>query len=244
MEEFIQRKRNPGHEFAIHELWCSLVYVFQICASLLLFMEEEDAFWMMGAIIEDLLPASYYSSTLIGVQVSAMKTPADVTKPVHHDTCSKCVLLLRTSACQSIAECRWCEFETVFETCWWGATDLAVSLGLQKLRFMCIHLIVELPSSAWQMLKKIMLRQKIKRLSVFVSGWPASSASVDCDVSSRSGQHFERTRYRWALPLCFGMWSYEPTTIYKSAFSFPMDMSLQKKKKKRKRNPAWSWKSF
>lgn len=42
----------------------------QIAASLLLFMEEEDAFWMMCAIIEDLLPASYYSSTLIGVQVS------------------------------------------------------------------------------------------------------------------------------------------------------------------------------
>ncbi|XP_064629601.1 small G protein signaling modulator 3-like isoform X2 [Lineus longissimus] len=39
-----------------------------IAASLLLFMEEEDAFWMMCAIIEDLLPASYYSSTLIGVQ--------------------------------------------------------------------------------------------------------------------------------------------------------------------------------
>lgn len=35
-------------------------------------MEEEDAFWMMGAIIEDLLPASYYSSTLIGVQVGVL----------------------------------------------------------------------------------------------------------------------------------------------------------------------------
>uniref|UniRef100_A0A0B7AAI0 Small G protein signaling modulator 3 n=1 Tax=Arion vulgaris TaxID=1028688 RepID=A0A0B7AAI0_9EUPU len=39
-----------------------------IAASLLLFMEEEDTFWMMCAIIEDLLPASYYSSTLIGIQ--------------------------------------------------------------------------------------------------------------------------------------------------------------------------------
>ncbi|XP_074647202.1 small G protein signaling modulator 3 homolog isoform X2 [Tubulanus polymorphus] len=39
-----------------------------IAASLLLFMEEEEAFWMMCSIIEDLLPASYYSSTLIGVQ--------------------------------------------------------------------------------------------------------------------------------------------------------------------------------
>lgn len=39
-----------------------------IVASLLLLMEEENAFWLMTAIIEDLLPASYYSSTLIGVQ--------------------------------------------------------------------------------------------------------------------------------------------------------------------------------
>jgi hypothetical protein len=39
-----------------------------IAASLLLFMEEEDAFWIMCAIIEDLVPASYYSSTLLGVQ--------------------------------------------------------------------------------------------------------------------------------------------------------------------------------
>lgn len=37
-----------------------------IVASLLLFMEEENVFWMMTSIIEDLLPASYYSSTLIG----------------------------------------------------------------------------------------------------------------------------------------------------------------------------------
>ncbi|KAL4239332.1 Small G protein signaling modulator 3 [Mactra antiquata] len=39
-----------------------------IAASLLLFVEEEDTFWMMCAIIEDLLPASYYSSTLLGIQ--------------------------------------------------------------------------------------------------------------------------------------------------------------------------------
>lgn len=37
-------------------------------ASLLLFLEEEDAFWMMCAIIEDLVPASYFSTTLMGVQ--------------------------------------------------------------------------------------------------------------------------------------------------------------------------------
>ncbi|XP_033630050.1 small G protein signaling modulator 3 homolog isoform X3 [Asterias rubens] len=39
-----------------------------IASSLMLFMEEEDAFWMMCTIIEELVPASYYSSTLLGVQ--------------------------------------------------------------------------------------------------------------------------------------------------------------------------------
>ncbi|XP_037039630.1 small G protein signaling modulator 3 homolog [Bradysia coprophila] len=39
-----------------------------IAASLLLYLEEEDAFWMMATIVEDLLPASYYSSTLLGIQ--------------------------------------------------------------------------------------------------------------------------------------------------------------------------------
>jgi len=37
-----------------------------IVACLLLLLEEEDAFWIMVTIVEDLLPASYYSSTLIG----------------------------------------------------------------------------------------------------------------------------------------------------------------------------------
>lgn len=40
-----------------------------ICATLLLLFEEEDAFWMMCSIIEDLLPGQYYSSSLFGVQV-------------------------------------------------------------------------------------------------------------------------------------------------------------------------------
>ncbi|XP_044796769.1 small G protein signaling modulator 3 isoform X7 [Bubalus bubalis] len=39
-----------------------------VAACLLLFLEEDDAFWMMCAIIEDLLPASYFSTTLLGVQ--------------------------------------------------------------------------------------------------------------------------------------------------------------------------------
>ncbi|KAK4303770.1 hypothetical protein Pmani_024242 [Petrolisthes manimaculis] len=39
-----------------------------VVASLLLFLEEEEAFWLMCTVVEDLLPASYYSSTLLGVQ--------------------------------------------------------------------------------------------------------------------------------------------------------------------------------
>lgn len=39
-----------------------------IVASLLLLLEEEDCFWMTATIVEDLLPASYYSSTLLGIQ--------------------------------------------------------------------------------------------------------------------------------------------------------------------------------
>ncbi|XP_075429843.1 small G protein signaling modulator 3 isoform X2 [Ascaphus truei] len=39
-----------------------------VAACLLLFLEEEDAFWMMCAIVEDLVPASYFSTTLLGVQ--------------------------------------------------------------------------------------------------------------------------------------------------------------------------------
>ncbi|KAL3289699.1 hypothetical protein HHI36_023099 [Cryptolaemus montrouzieri] len=39
-----------------------------IAANLLLLLEEEDVFWVMVTIVEDLLPASYYSSTLLGVQ--------------------------------------------------------------------------------------------------------------------------------------------------------------------------------
>ncbi|KAI5623043.1 small G protein signaling modulator 3, partial [Silurus asotus] len=39
-----------------------------VVSCLLLFLEEEDAMWMMCALIEDLLPPSYFSSTLLGVQ--------------------------------------------------------------------------------------------------------------------------------------------------------------------------------
>lgn len=37
-----------------------------IAAVFLLLLEEEDAFWLLSAIVEDLLPASYYTPSLIG----------------------------------------------------------------------------------------------------------------------------------------------------------------------------------
>ncbi|XP_078713209.1 small G protein signaling modulator 3 isoform X2 [Lampetra fluviatilis] len=39
-----------------------------IAACLLLLLEEEDAFWSMAALVEELLPAAYFSTTLLGVQ--------------------------------------------------------------------------------------------------------------------------------------------------------------------------------
>ncbi|KAK6033171.1 RUN domain protein [Ostertagia ostertagi] len=50
-----------------------------IVAMLLLFCSEETTFWMMTALIEDILPPNYYSQTLLGVQViiSIMKMKED-----------------------------------------------------------------------------------------------------------------------------------------------------------------------
>ncbi|XP_056653371.1 small G protein signaling modulator 3 isoform X2 [Monodelphis domestica] len=39
-----------------------------VAACLLLFLEEDDAFWMMCAIVEDLVPAAYFGAALTGVQ--------------------------------------------------------------------------------------------------------------------------------------------------------------------------------
>ena len=39
-----------------------------IAATLLLFCSEDDVFWMMAAVMEDLLPSSYFSSNLWGAQ--------------------------------------------------------------------------------------------------------------------------------------------------------------------------------
>ena len=41
-----------------------------IVAIFLLLMEEEDAFWMMTAVIEEILPPSYYSPRYIDICLS------------------------------------------------------------------------------------------------------------------------------------------------------------------------------
>ena len=50
-----------------------------IAGTLLLFCKEEDVFWMMIAIIEDLLPASYFSSNLWGAQADQLVLQSLVT---------------------------------------------------------------------------------------------------------------------------------------------------------------------
>lgn len=57
--------------FLFNSLVVSLLFFFpilQVVSCLLLFLEEEDVLWMMCALIEDLLPPAYFSSTLLGVQ--------------------------------------------------------------------------------------------------------------------------------------------------------------------------------
>lgn len=40
-----------------------------VAGMLLLFVPEEEAFWMVTTVINELLPANYYSSSLHGVKV-------------------------------------------------------------------------------------------------------------------------------------------------------------------------------
>ncbi|XP_021957950.1 small G protein signaling modulator 3 isoform X2 [Folsomia candida] len=43
-----------------------------VVAHLLLFLEEEDCFWLMSTVIEDILPASYFTSDFLGIRVDAL----------------------------------------------------------------------------------------------------------------------------------------------------------------------------
>ena len=44
-----------------------------IAATFLLVMEEEETFWMMASVVEELLPASYFSPSLVGVQADQVR---------------------------------------------------------------------------------------------------------------------------------------------------------------------------
>jgi hypothetical protein len=43
-----------------------------ILAHMLLFLEEEDCFWLMCTIIEDILPASYFASDFLGIRIDTL----------------------------------------------------------------------------------------------------------------------------------------------------------------------------
>jgi hypothetical protein len=49
----------------------------RIAAIALLFMNEEDAFWCLVYIVEQLMPPQYYSKQLVGAQVDQV-----ITEPV------------------------------------------------------------------------------------------------------------------------------------------------------------------
>lgn len=52
-----------------------------VAGCLLLFMDEEDAFWSLACIVEDLLPG-YYSTAMVEPQVSCV---AGIYMPTCHD---------------------------------------------------------------------------------------------------------------------------------------------------------------
>lgn len=43
-----------------------------VVAHLLLLLEEEDCFWLMCTIIEDIVPASYFSNDFVGIRTDSM----------------------------------------------------------------------------------------------------------------------------------------------------------------------------
>jgi len=43
-----------------------------ITAHLLLFLEEEDCFWLMCSIIEEILPVSYFTSDFLGIRIDTL----------------------------------------------------------------------------------------------------------------------------------------------------------------------------
>ena len=61
-----------------------------VAGCLLLFMDEEDAFWSLACIIEDLLPG-YYSTAMVEPQVSPPDTDTHAQEllPLRMDTSSR-----------------------------------------------------------------------------------------------------------------------------------------------------------
>uniref|UniRef100_A0A4W5M5G9 Small G protein signaling modulator 3 n=1 Tax=Hucho hucho TaxID=62062 RepID=A0A4W5M5G9_9TELE len=73
-KEIVKNSTNDETTAAKQVLDAEVLYIqmtpgsYIVVSCLLLFLEEEDVLWMMCALIEDLLPPSYFSSTLLGVQ--------------------------------------------------------------------------------------------------------------------------------------------------------------------------------
>jgi hypothetical protein len=84
-----------------------------IAATLLLFLEEEDAFWTMSSLIEDMLPAAYYSHTLLGVQADMRVLRQLIATYLPGNTTNFFVFSVNWSACDpsvSAADSNFLEF--------------------------------------------------------------------------------------------------------------------------------------
>lgn len=56
-----------NHYYLLH------VIVFRLAAIALLYLDQEDAFWSLIAIVEVFMPRDYYTKTLLGSQVNKLK---------------------------------------------------------------------------------------------------------------------------------------------------------------------------
>ncbi|CAJ0921100.1 unnamed protein product, partial [Mesorhabditis belari] len=77
------KKNSPGID-ALRRLLKSIAYIYPdlgycqgmgvVVANLLLYCSEETTFWMMAALIEEILPPNYYSQSLLGLQADERVT--------------------------------------------------------------------------------------------------------------------------------------------------------------------------
>lgn len=54
------------------------VVLLRLAAIALLYLDQEDAFWSLIAIVEVFMPRDYYTKTLLGSQVSELKPHFEV----------------------------------------------------------------------------------------------------------------------------------------------------------------------